>query len=89
MSFDMRLFQKRGWFHVEISRNKSRSLGTKDEQKAKAIFKAMEKARIKGKLLDLDKVKRITLSDFTKEYISYRDNLSDLSIETIKKDKAV
>jgi len=67
MSFDMRLFQKRGWYHAEISRNKSRALNTKDEQKAKAIFKAMERAQLKGKLFDLEKVSRVTLSDFRRD----------------------
>lgn len=89
MASKMRLFKRRGWFHVEIARNKSRALKTKSEQEAKAIFREMKKAQLKGKLLELDKVNRIMLSEFKKEYVKHREGLKDLSDETIKKDKAV
>ena len=88
MASKMRLFKRRGWFHVEIARNKSRALKTKSEQEAKAIFREMKKAQLKGKLLELDKVNRIMLSEFKKEYVKHREGLKDLSDETIKKDKA-
>ena len=82
----MRLTKQRGIYYVEMQRNKRKSLGTKDEKTARAIFREMEKEAIRGRLFDLEKAKRITLEDFQKEYIAYREGLKDLSIETIKKD---
>ena len=82
----MRLTKQRGIYYVEMQRNKRKSLGTKDEKTAKAIFREMEKEAIRGRLFDLEKAKRITLEDFQKEYIAYREGLKDLSSETIKKD---
>lgn len=86
MNVDMRLTQQRGIYYVEIRRNKRKSLGTRDKKSAKAIFKEMEKEALRGRLFDLDKATRITLSDFMLEYIAYREGLKDLSSETIKKD---
>jgi integrase len=86
MSCEMRLLKHRGIYHVEISRNKYRSLRTKDEREAQAIFREMKKEQLRGRLFDLEKAKRITLSEFKDEYISYRESLKDLSTETIKKD---
>ncbi len=87
MTFNMRLFRKRGWYHVEVERNRSLALRTKDEEEANNLFLEMEKEHLRGRLFKLDEVKRVTLSDFKKKYVEYRENLSDLSIETIKKDK--
>jgi len=87
MSFDMRLLWRNGFAYVEIERNKYRSLKTKDEAEAKSIFREMKKAQLEGKLVNLSDVKRKTLSDFSKEYIKYREALKDLSTETIRKDK--
>jgi hypothetical protein len=42
MSFDMRLFQRKGIYRVEIKRNKVRSLGTRDGREATAIFREMK-----------------------------------------------
>jgi len=86
MSFDMRLTKQRGIYYVEIQRNKRKSLGTKDEKTAKAIFREMQKEALRGRLFDLDKATRITLSEFHEDYIVYREGLRDLSSETIKKD---
>lgn len=86
MSFDMRLTKQRGIYYVEIQRNKRKSLGTKDEKTAKAIFREMQKEALRGRLFDLDKATRITLSEFHEDYIAYREGLRDLSSETIKKD---
>jgi site-specific recombinase XerD len=47
----------------------------------------MEKAQIKGKLFDLTKEKRVTLSEFKDLYIAYREDLNDLSSKTLKKDE--
>jgi len=83
----MRLLWRNGFAYVEIERNKYRSLKTKDEAEAKAIFREMKKTQLEGKLVSLNDVQRKTLADFTKEYIQYREGLKDLSVETIRKDK--
>lgn len=84
MSFSMRLFKHRGIYHVEIIRNKKRSLRTKDEREAKSIFTEMKKEQLRGKLFDLEKVKRLPLSDFTPIYLKYREG--NVSPMTLKKD---
>jgi site-specific recombinase XerD len=84
MSFDMRLYQKRGWFHVEVSRDKSRALKTRDAREAAAIFREMKRAQLEGKLIDLTGVKRVTLKDFTEWYL--KDREGQVSHETLKKD---
>jgi len=89
MKFNMRLFQNRGIYYVEIERGKTKSLKTRDGKRALSRFKEIEKESIKGRLLELEKASRITLPEFIKEYIFYREELKDLSTETIKKDKTV
>jgi site-specific recombinase XerD len=84
MSPDMRLFRRNGIFHVQICRNKKRSLGTRDEKEATAIFREMKKEQLQGRLFDLEKVKRLPLSDFTKDYLKYRED--NVSPKTLKKD---
>jgi site-specific recombinase XerD len=86
MHFTMRLSKQRGIYYLEIQRNQRRSLGTRDEKIAKAILREAEKEALRGRLFDLEKAKRITLSEFKAEYISFREGLKDLSTETIKKD---
>lgn len=86
MHFTMRLSKQRGIWYLETRRNKRTSLGTRDEKKARAILREAEKEALRGRLFDLEKAKRITLSEFKDEYISYREGLKDLSTETIKKD---
>ena len=86
MHFTMRLSKQRGIWYLETRRNKRTSLGTRDEKIAKAILREAEKEALRGRLFDLEKAKRITLSEFKDEYIAYREGLKDLSGETIKKD---
>jgi site-specific recombinase XerD len=78
------MFKHRDIYHVEISRNKRRSLRTRDERKATAIFNEMKKEQLRGRLFDLEKVKRVPLSEFTKAYLEYREN--NVSAMTLKKD---
>lgn len=87
MKFDMRLFKRGKWWWAEVSRNDRRPLKTKDEQEAKALVRAMEKERIKGRLFDLTKEKRVTLGEFKDFYMAYREGLDDLSPKTLKKDE--
>jgi len=82
MNEPMRLFQKRGWWHVELHRNKSRSLRTQNEAEAKKIFRDMEKEWLRGRLLNLEGYKKITISELQNDYCS-RSNVSKW---TVKKD---
>lgn len=83
--FEMRLFQRNGWFHVEYARNRSKALRTKDPKKANAIFKEMEAEHLRGRLLLLDKKERLSLSEFAVVYTSDPDR-SELSESTLKND---
>jgi integrase len=84
MQTDMRLFKRGKWFWVEVARNDRRPLKTQDEREAKALVRAMERAKLEGKLASLSGVKRISLKDFSDIYIADREGHA--SPETIKKD---
>jgi integrase len=79
----MRFFSRNGVYHVEFAGGKRRSLKTSDYETAKGIFHALEKEYLKGRLLRLDTVKRISLSQFAREYEATRPGISKW---TIKKD---
>lgn len=85
MQTDMRLFNRGKWYWVEVVRNDRRPLRTQDEREAKALVRAMEKARLEGKLASLSGVKRISLKEFAEIYEKERDGHA--SPETIKKDR--
>lgn len=82
----MKLFTRRnGYYYVRYERGREKSLKTRDKQTAKALFD-QEKQDIKeGKIAYLDKVKRIRLDEFKKEYIDARD-LHDVKPDTIDND---
>lgn len=69
-----------GYFYVEFYRGKHRSLRTKDEKKARAVYRELEKEWLRGRLVQLDHGKRITLAEFTGEYLESRHNLSPATI---------
>ncbi len=79
----MYLTQKRGWYQVILPDGKWKSLRTKDEKLAKAIFKDLEREWLRGRLIQLDDVIRITLTDFGEVYTAAHD----VSPESLKKDK--
>lgn len=85
MTFHMRLFQKRGIFYIEFERGKRKSLRTKDERQAKSIFREIEKEYLRGRLIQLDNFKRITLAEFRSFYIE--KGREGVSPETIKMDE--
>jgi site-specific recombinase XerD len=85
MSFDMRLFKRNGWYHVEVTRNKPKALNTKDEKQAKIIFREMEKALLDGKLQQFIDYKTITLGEFRKDYV--KNFRSGLASHTTKHDE--
>lgn len=84
MAFEMRLFKRRDFYYVEISRSKKRSLRTKDKREAIAIFREMKKEQFRVRIFDLEKVKRLPLKDFTAIYLNYREG--NVSSNTLKKD---
>lgn len=58
-----------GIYYIIFDRSSRRSLKTKDSAEAKKLF-AIEKENIRrGKVIELDRYKRIRLSEFIKEYI--------------------
>ncbi len=84
MAFNMRLFRRKGIYQVQINHNKKRSLRTRDTREATAIFREMEKEQLRGRIFDLEKVKRLPLKDFIALYLKYREN--NVSSATFKKD---
>lgn len=78
----MFLTQKRGWYQVIID-GKWKSLRTRDQKEAEGLFKEMRKEWLRGRLIQLDDITRISLSEFTEKYIESRN----VSFESIKKDR--
>lgn len=70
-------------WYVEFYRGKSKSLGTSDKKEAEAIFKELKRQWLRGRLIQLDPAKQITLNDFKKEYLSRDYN----STKTYKADE--
>lgn len=83
MNNPMRLFCRKGVYHVEFAGGKRRSLRTSDEKTATGIFKELEKEYLRGRLIKLDNSKRLTISEFATEYEKSRVGLSKW---TVKKD---
>ena len=83
--FNMRLFQRNGWYHVEYSRNHSIALKTKDKTTAKTVFVEMEETALRGRLLLLDKRERVSISQFILIYTQDPDR-SELSLKTLEGD---
>lgn len=82
----MRLFKRKSKYYVEFHRGKAKSLQTSNLEEAKAIFREMKKEYLKGKLIQLDSVRRMTLSDFRDAYLKSRIGMSPM---TVKKDESV
>jgi len=83
MNTSMRLFKRGDTYYVEISRGKKRSLKTGDAKTAKAIFREMEKEYLKGRLIQLDTTRRMTIEEFSAFYLEHRPGISKW---TVKKD---
>ena len=71
MNNPMRLFNRKGVWHVEFAGGKRRSLRTPDAATAKGIFKELEKEYLRGRLLRLDNTKRISISEFSSAQIKF------------------
>ena len=84
----MRLFRRKGseiW-QVAVRRGVEISLKTTDRRVAEAVLKKMEREALEGRLFQLDKTARITLSQFLEEFMGNRQHLSST---TLTKDRAV
>lgn len=69
MKLVMRLFQRKDWYYASFYRGKEKSLGTKDADLAKEIYRELKAEYLKGKLFHLEQFKKITLTDFRTLYI--------------------
>lgn len=78
----MRLYRRKdtGYWYVEFYRGKHRSLRTKDRKKAQGIYRQLEREWLRGRLIQLDQGKRVTLAEFTREYLSSRYSLSPATV---------
>lgn len=72
----MRLFKRdNGYWYVSLKRKHQRSLNTKDESVARGIYRKIKKEVLMGRVVSLDKDKKIPFEEFVKEYIEYRKNV--------------
>ena len=73
----MRLFERNGYFYVEYYRGKKQSLESQDKDIARELYRGLKESYLKGKLLQLDKYKTVTLGEFRKDYVkNYRTGLA-------------
>lgn len=79
----MRLFRhpRTGYFYVEFKRGSQRSLRTKSDRLARKLFHDIKRDWLKGRLIKLDKVQRVSLDELRDELL---DAKSDLSPSTIR-----
>lgn len=80
----MRLFQRNGWWNVGFYRGKVKALGTKDEARAKEIFKELQAEYLRGKLRTLESDKKTTLSKFRDDYLTARPGISPATVKVDK-----
>lgn len=85
MIHSMKLFVRNGIYYVRFYRGKEKSLRTRDEATAKDLFREIKREWLRGRLLQLDEGKRVTLAEFKKTYLSYRE--SEVAHKTYKADK--
>lgn len=81
----MRLFKRRGYWHIELPGEIRRSLKTKDEAKARRLAKKIETMALEDRLkrLDIGPGKRI--SEFTQEYLAHRE--ATVAHTTVREDQ--
>lgn len=84
MNFFMRIYQRNGWYSVELPGRQRMSLHTKDPAEASARAAALQDELKKKKSAKIERLTRLKLSDFRKIYIESRIGISD---DTIKKDE--
>ncbi len=70
----MKLFRRsNGYWYIRFERGKERSLRTKDRRLAERLFREIQKEALKGRLVILEKQEKISLSEFTKEYLAWAE----------------
>ena len=75
-----------GYWYCYFDRSTHKSLKTKDEKRAKELFEEIKRKDRDSKIIQLDKVKKIRLSEFRDEYLPMRE-LQDLAEGTVENDK--
>lgn len=83
---NMRLFQKRGVWYIELPGRKRRSLGTKDAREAKGLFRDLKREYLRGNLIQLEKQTGASLSDLKHRYIKSPER-ADLSEKSLTADE--
>ena len=82
----MRLRQrKNGYWFVALPGNKRRSLGTKDADTARRLYRRIQKEVALGNVVALDREKAISLKQFKAEYLAYA--AAHKKPETVKRDE--
>ena len=69
----MRLFKRGSRYYVEVERNKRVSLRTSDPQKAKTLFRQLERRLLEQKVCFLKEKPTISLHNFIAEYVRWAD----------------
>lgn len=68
----MRLFKERnGYWYIEFRRGFSRSTTTKDDREALDVFKTLRREWLAGRIVQLEKLSKVTLDKFREEYVKY------------------
>lgn len=75
-----------GIWSIQYSRDKRRSIRTRDESIARAVLQQAIRKMLDSKLLSIEKVKSIMLDDFIREYIEKRE-LMDIEPRTVDNDR--
>jgi len=74
----MRLFlRKNGWWYYQITRNRPKSLKTKDKSEAAQLYRAIKKRYLAGKIKELDPDKSISISEFKTVFLSRHTEIAD------------
>jgi len=73
MKIAMRLFKRKrdGIWYVEFKRGQARSLKTRDKKEAKALFAAIKKEYLAGRLREISGQSNRTLGEFIKEFCEW------------------
>lgn len=82
--------RENGYYYIYYGRRNQKSLGTKDKATARQLFEQKVRDLRDGKITQLDKVKRIRLSEFRDEYLAMRElecAMRSLSKNTLRNDR--
>jgi len=62
-----------GYYYIYYDRVRKKSLKTKDDIEARKLFNLKKETLLQGKIVELDKVKSIKLSQFKEDYLKTRE----------------